>query len=81
MAEAPGSKLKEAVEVINSCYPEEIVRYYRQVASLQWSMLRAHAQAPGLPAHTPPSPAPALNCSPSYSQQLLEKLEQMAATA
>ena len=28
MAEAPGSKLKEVVEVINSCYPEEIVRYY-----------------------------------------------------
>jgi hypothetical protein len=28
MAEAPGSKLKEAVEVLNSCYPEEIVRYY-----------------------------------------------------
>ncbi|EFJ51264.1 hypothetical protein VOLCADRAFT_109629 [Volvox carteri f. nagariensis] len=46
MAEAPGSKLKEAVEIINSCYPEEIVKYY----------------------------------SPSYSQQLLEKLESMAAT-
>lgn len=43
MAEAPGSKLKEAVEIINSCYPEEIVKYY----------------------------------SPSYSQQLLEKLESM----
>ena len=47
MAEAPGSKLKEAVEVLNSCYPEEIVRYY----------------------------------SPSYSQQLLEKLDSMAAAA
>eukprot|EP00877_Chromochloris_zofingiensis_P010277 jgi/Chrzof1/5502/Cz16g05190.t1 len=45
MAESPGSKLKEAVEIINSCYPEEIVRYY----------------------------------SPSYSQQLLEKLDSMAA--
>lgn len=44
MAEAPGSKLREAVEIINSCYPEEIVKYY----------------------------------SPSYSQQLLEKLEQMS---
>lgn len=47
MGEAPGSKLKEAVEIINSCYPEEVVRYY----------------------------------SPSYSQQLLQKLESMAATA
>lgn len=47
MGEAPGSKLKEAVEIINSCYPEEVVRYY----------------------------------SPSYSQQLLEKLETMAAGA
>lgn len=47
MAEAPGSKLKEAVEIINSCFPEEVVRYY----------------------------------SPSYSQQLLQKLENMAATA
>ena len=28
MAEAPGSKLKEAVEIINSVYPEEIVKYY-----------------------------------------------------
>ncbi len=46
MAEAPGSKLKEAVEIINSSYPEEIVKYY----------------------------------SPSYSQQLLEKLETMATT-
>lgn len=46
MAEAPGSKLKEAVEIINSSYPEEIVKYY----------------------------------SPSYSQQLLEKLETMAST-
>lgn len=44
MAEAPGSSLKEAVDIINSCYPEEIVKYY----------------------------------SPGYSQQLLEKLEQMA---
>ncbi len=26
MAEAPGSKLKEAVEIINSVYPEEIVK-------------------------------------------------------
>ena len=24
----PGSKLKEFVDTINSCYPEEIVRYY-----------------------------------------------------
>ena len=24
----PGSKLKEYVDTINSCYPEEIVRYY-----------------------------------------------------
>lgn len=45
MAEAPGSKLKEAVEIINSCFPEEIVRYY----------------------------------SPNYSQQLLQKLENLAA--
>jgi hypothetical protein len=43
MGEAPGSKLKEAVEIINSVYPEEIVKYY----------------------------------SPSYSQQLLEKLESL----
>jgi hypothetical protein len=28
MAEAPDSKLKEAVDIINSCYPEEVVRYY-----------------------------------------------------
>lgn len=35
----------QAVEIINSCYPEEIVKYY----------------------------------SPSYSQQLLEKLDTMAA--
>jgi hypothetical protein len=47
MAEAPGSTLQEAVEVINSCFPEEVVRYY----------------------------------SPSYSQQLLQKLETMAAAA
>eukprot|EP00967_Tisochrysis_lutea_P046056 scaffold55895_cov16-Tisochrysis_lutea.AAC.1 len=46
MAEAPGSKLKEAVEIINSAYPEEIVKYY----------------------------------SPTYSQQLLEKLEGMSTT-
>jgi hypothetical protein len=46
MGEAPGSKLKEAVEIINSVYPEEIVKYY----------------------------------SPSYSQQLLEKLESLTAT-
>lgn len=45
MAEAPGNRLKEAVEVINSNYPEEIVMYY----------------------------------SPSYSQQLMEKLDTMAA--
>lgn len=44
MAENPGSRLKEAVDVINSNYPEEIVMYY----------------------------------SPSYSQQLLDKLESMA---
>lgn len=43
MAEAPGSKLKEAVEIINSVYPEEIVKYY----------------------------------SPSYSAQLMEKLESL----
>ena len=47
MAEAPGSKLKESVDIINSCYPEEVVRYY----------------------------------SPSYSQQLLQKLENMAVNA
>eukprot|EP00798_Chlamydomonas_sp_ICE-L_P009677 gene9677-8504_t len=47
MAEAPGSKLREAVEIINSSYPEEIVKYY----------------------------------SPSYSQQLLEKLETMATSS
>jgi len=47
LREAPASKLREAVEIINSCYPEEVVRYY----------------------------------SPSYSQQLLQKLESMAATA
>jgi len=40
-----GSKLKEHVDVINSCYPEEIVKYY----------------------------------SPSYSAELLAKLETMAA--
>ncbi|KAK9808858.1 hypothetical protein WJX72_005235 [[Myrmecia] bisecta] len=28
MGEAPGSSLKEAVEVINSSFPEEIVKYY-----------------------------------------------------
>jgi len=44
---AAGSKLKEFVDVINSCYPEEIVKYY----------------------------------SPGYSQQLLEKLDQMNAGA
>ncbi|KIZ07868.1 putative Sperm-associated antigen 6 [Monoraphidium neglectum] len=44
LAEAPGSKLKEAVEIINSAYPEEIVRYY----------------------------------SPSYSKQLLDKLDAAA---
>jgi hypothetical protein len=47
MGEAPCSKLKEAVEIINSCFPEDVVRYY----------------------------------SPSYSQQLLQKLETMAASA
>jgi hypothetical protein len=47
MAEAPGSRLREAVDIINSCYPEEIVRYY----------------------------------SPAYSQQLLDKLTTLAATA
>jgi len=36
--------LLQAVEIINSCYPEEIVKYY----------------------------------SPSYSQQLLDKLDTMA---
>ena len=40
----PGTELKEHVDVINSCYPEEIVKYY----------------------------------SPSYSAQLLQKLEQLA---
>lgn len=24
----PGSKLKEAIDAVNSCYPEEVVRYY-----------------------------------------------------
>lgn len=47
MAEAPDSKLKEAVDIINSCYPEEVVRYY----------------------------------SPSYSQQLLQKLDAMAVNS
>jgi hypothetical protein len=28
MGEAPNSSLKEAVEVINSAYPEEVVHYY-----------------------------------------------------
>ena len=28
MAEAPGGRLKEAVEIINSNYPEQIVKYY-----------------------------------------------------
>lgn len=28
MAEAPGSSLKEAVDIINSSYPEEVVKYY-----------------------------------------------------
>jgi hypothetical protein len=35
MAEAPGSKLKEAVEIINSAYPEEIVKYYSPQYSQQ----------------------------------------------
>jgi hypothetical protein len=47
LAEAPDSKLKEAVAVVNSSYPEEIVRYY----------------------------------SPSYSTQLMEKLDAMAVSA
>jgi hypothetical protein len=47
MAEQPGSKLAEAIAVINSSFPEEIVRYY----------------------------------SPTYSTQLLEKLDAMAAEA
>lgn len=47
MAEQPGSRLKEAVAVINSSYPEEIVKYY----------------------------------SPTYSAQLLQKLDAMAAEA
>lgn len=47
MAEQPGSHLKEAVAVINSSYPEEIVKYY----------------------------------SPTYSAQLLQKLDAMAAEA
>lgn len=45
MAEQDGSRLAEAVAVINSSYPEEIVRYY----------------------------------SPTYSTQLLQKLDAMAA--
>ena len=45
MGEAPGSSLKEVVEIINASYPEEIVKYY----------------------------------SPGYSQQLLEKLDKLAA--
>lgn len=28
MGEAPGTALREAVEIINSSYPEEIVHYY-----------------------------------------------------
>lgn len=28
LGEAPGSGLREAVEVINSSYPEDVVRYY-----------------------------------------------------
>jgi hypothetical protein len=24
----PGSKLREHIDVINNCYPEEVVRYY-----------------------------------------------------
>ncbi len=47
MGEASGSSLREAVDIINSSFPEEIVRYY----------------------------------SPSYSQQLLQKLDAMAGTA
>ena len=47
MAEQPESRLAEAVAVVNSSYPEEIVRYY----------------------------------SPTYSTQLLQKLDAMAATA
>lgn len=35
MAEAPGNRLKEAVEVINSHYPEEIVMYYSPKYSQQ----------------------------------------------
>ena len=46
MAEQPGSRLKEAVDVVNSSYPEEIVRYY----------------------------------SPTYSTQLLEKLDAMSVS-
>lgn len=45
LAEQPDSKLAEAVAVVNSSYPEEIVRYY----------------------------------SPTYSTQLLQKLDAMAA--
>ena len=47
LAEQPDSKLAEAVAVVNSSYPEEIVRYY----------------------------------SPTYSTQLLQKLDAMAAQA
>ena len=45
LAEQPDSKLAEAVAMVNSSYPEEIVRYY----------------------------------SPTYSTQLLQKLDAMAA--
>lgn len=47
MGEAPGSTLRDAVELINAAFPEEVVRYY----------------------------------SPSYSQQLLQKLDLAAAAA
>jgi hypothetical protein len=47
LAEAPDSRLAEAVAVVNSAYPEEIVRYY----------------------------------SPTYSTQLLQKLDAAATAA
>ena len=44
---APGSELKEAIDVINSCYPEEIVKYYSPAYSAQLlQKLEALAVAP-----------------------------------
>jgi len=43
----PGSKLKECVDTINSCYPEEIVRYYSPGYSEQLMEKIDNYQLPG----------------------------------